>query len=197
MEHDLVAITDEVYEHLTFDGASTSRSRRCPACATARSRSRRRARRSRSRAGRSAGRARRPTLLAAVRTAKQFLTYVNGAPFQHAIVTGLRSARRLLHRVRRRPRARARSADGGAARRGLHGVPPAGHVLRDHRRPRRSARTTAWRSAGSSPSGAGWWRSRTSVFYDDVDAGRTLVRFTFCKRREVLAEAVDRLRTLA
>ena len=36
-----------------------------------------------------------------------------------------------------------------------------------------------------------------SVFYDDVDAGRTLVRFTFCKRREVLDEAVDRLRTLA
>jgi N-succinyldiaminopimelate aminotransferase len=36
-----------------------------------------------------------------------------------------------------------------------------------------------------------------SVFYDNVDAGRTLVRFTFCKRREVLAEAADRLRTLA
>ena len=36
-----------------------------------------------------------------------------------------------------------------------------------------------------------------SVFYDDVEAGRTLVRFTFCKRREVLAEAVARLRTLA
>ena len=27
-------ITDEVYEHLVFDGASTSRSPRCPACAS-------------------------------------------------------------------------------------------------------------------------------------------------------------------
>ena len=41
-EHDLLVVTDEVYEHLVFDGRSTSRSRRCPACATARSRSRRR-----------------------------------------------------------------------------------------------------------------------------------------------------------
>ena len=28
------------------------------------------------------------------------------------------------------------------------------------------------------------------VFYDDEDAGRSLVRFTFCKRREVLEDAV-------
>ena len=34
----------------------------------------------------------------------------------------------------------------------------------------------------------------TQVFYDDVEAGRRLVRFTFCKREEVLAEAVSRLR---
>ena len=33
----------------------------------------------------------------------------------------------------------------------------------------------------------------TVVFYDDVDAGSPLVRFTFCKRREVLEEAVVRL----
>ena len=31
------------------------------------------------------------------------------------------------------------------------------------------------------------------VFYDDVDAGRSLVRFAFCKRMPVLDEAVDRL----
>ena len=32
-----------------------------------------------------------------------------------------------------------------------------------------------------------------SVFHDDVDAGATLVRFAFCKRDEVLLEAVRRL----
>ena len=35
-----------------------------------------------------------------------------------------------------------------------------------------------------------------SVFYDDADAGRSLVRFGFCKRHRVLDEAADRLRTL-
>jgi N-succinyldiaminopimelate aminotransferase len=34
------------------------------------------------------------------------------------------------------------------------------------------------------------------VFYDDEEAGRPLVRFTFCKRPEVLAEAVTRLNRL-
>ena len=36
----------------------------------------------------------------------------------------------------------------------------------------------------------------TSVFYDDEDAGRHLVRFAFCKRPEVLDEAVSRLKAL-
>ena len=35
------------------------------------------------------------------------------------------------------------------------------------------------------------------VFYDDKAAGRSLVRFTFCKRPEVLDEAIRRLATLA
>jgi N-succinyldiaminopimelate aminotransferase len=33
----------------------------------------------------------------------------------------------------------------------------------------------------------------TQVFYDDPDAGRQLVRWAFCKRREVIEEAVSRL----
>ena len=37
----------------------------------------------------------------------------------------------------------------------------------------------------------------TVVFYDDVDAGAPLVRFTFCKRRDVLEDAVTRLQGLA
>jgi N-succinyldiaminopimelate aminotransferase len=35
------------------------------------------------------------------------------------------------------------------------------------------------------------------VFYDDVDAGRSLVRFAFCKRLDVLDAAVTRLKALA
>jgi N-succinyldiaminopimelate aminotransferase len=36
----------------------------------------------------------------------------------------------------------------------------------------------------------------TQVFYDDAEAGRRLIRFAFCKRPEVLTEAVTRLRRL-
>ena len=35
------------------------------------------------------------------------------------------------------------------------------------------------------------------AFYDHADVGRSLVRFTFCKQKDVLDEAVARLRTLA
>jgi N-succinyldiaminopimelate aminotransferase len=31
------------------------------------------------------------------------------------------------------------------------------------------------------------------VFYDNVEAGRSQVRFAFCKRQDVLAEALSRL----
>ena len=33
----------------------------------------------------------------------------------------------------------------------------------------------------------------TGVFYDDAQAGRSLVRFAFCKRAEVIDEAARRL----
>ena len=36
-----------------------------------------------------------------------------------------------------------------------------------------------------------------SVFHDDLEAARTLVRFAFCKKDEVLSEAASRLATLS
>ena len=35
-EHSLIVVTDEVYEHLVYDGPRTGRSRRCPACGSGR-----------------------------------------------------------------------------------------------------------------------------------------------------------------
>ena len=46
-ERDLWLISDEAYEDVVFDGASTSARRRCPACTSARSRSTRSASRTR------------------------------------------------------------------------------------------------------------------------------------------------------
>jgi N-succinyldiaminopimelate aminotransferase len=36
----------------------------------------------------------------------------------------------------------------------------------------------------------------SAVFYDDKEAGRTQVRFAFCKRTEVLEDALNRLSVL-
>ena len=36
----------------------------------------------------------------------------------------------------------------------------------------------------------------TSVFYDDAEIARTLVRFAFCKREDVIADAARRLAAL-
>jgi N-succinyldiaminopimelate aminotransferase len=43
------------------------------------------------------------------------------------------------------------------------------------------------------PARAGVVAIPTAVFYDDPDAGRSLVRFAFCKRHEVIDEAAARL----
>ena len=80
------------------------------------------------RAGRSAGSCAPPPLVAAVRTAKQFLTYVNGAPFQPAIAVGLRLPDDVLRRARgRAARASATCLSAGLAERRASTVyPPAG-----------------------------------------------------------------------
>ncbi len=89
LERDLIVVTDEVYEHLLFEVANTCRWRRCPAW------------RERTLTISSGGKTFHTTgwkigwmsgpeaLVTAAKTAKQFLTYVNGAPFQPAMAVGL------------------------------------------------------------------------------------------------------------
>src|SRR2546428_1249513 len=89
VERDLLAVTDEVYEHLVYDGARHIPLATLPGMAertvTISSHGK-----TFSFTGWKVGWACGPAdLIAAVRTAKQFLTYVNAAPFQHAIAVGL------------------------------------------------------------------------------------------------------------
>src|SRR5205823_5970859 len=88
VERDLLAVTDEVYEHILFDGAHvplTTLPGMADRTLTASS-----AGKTFSFTGWKIGWACGPAALVnAVRTAKQFLTYVNGAPFQPAVVVGL------------------------------------------------------------------------------------------------------------
>jgi N-succinyldiaminopimelate aminotransferase len=46
------------------------------------------------------------------------------------------------------------------------------------------------------PERAGVVAIPSAIFYDDKEAARTLVRFAFCKRPEVLTEALTRLSRL-
>ncbi len=193
-EHDLIAVTDEVYEHLVFDGEHVPLAT-LPGM------------RERTVTISSAGKTfsftgwkigwvcATPELTAAVRTAKQFLTYTNGAPFQHAIATGLALPDATIA---------ALGADLGRRRDQLcAGLEAAGFTV--YRPAGTYFVTTDIRALGEDdglafcralPERCGVVAVPNVVFYDDEDAGRPLVRFTFCKRPEVLDEAIQRLATL-
>jgi len=196
VEHDLVAVTDEVYEHLTFDDTEHVPLATLPGM------------RDRTITISSAGKTfsftgwkigwacAAPDLLAAVRTAKQFLTYVNGAPFQHAIVAGLGLPDAWFHDFAADLGDRRDLLVAGLADAGFTVFPPRGTYFVTTDAAALGA-TDGLEFCRALPGRCGVVAVPNSVFYDDVDAGRTLVRFTFCKRREVLGEAVERLRTLA
>ena len=102
-------------------------------------------------------------LVTAARTAKQFLTYVNGAPFQPAIAVGLGLPRRVLRRARRRPAGQARPPRRRpASPPGSPCTRPQATYFVDRRHPPGATRR---RRHGvlprRCPSGAGSWRSRT------------------------------------
>ena len=190
-------VTDEVYEHLVFDGAEHVPVATLPGM------------RERTLTISSAGKTFSTTgwkvgwvtgpaeAVAAVRAVKQFLTYVGSGPFQPAVAAGLGAAGCRVRRagvVARRPSATGSSTGCGGA--GMEVSVPRGHLLRRSRTPRRWVPLTPCRSATSCPARAGVVGVPVSVFHDDVDAARTLVRFAFCKRDDVLDEACRRLAAL-
>ena len=136
-------------------------------------------------------------LVAAVRTAKQFLTYVE----RRAVPAGgrrrPRPGRRLLRRELRddlrakRDRALRRA---GARPASTCSGPQGTYFATVDIRPLGDDDGVAFCRA--LPERCGVVAVPSSVFYDDPDRGRHLVRFAFCKRPEVLAEAVERLAAL-
>jgi N-succinyldiaminopimelate aminotransferase len=165
IEHDLLVVTDEVYEHIIFEG------RHLPLSTLEGMRERTvsisSAGKTFSFTGWKIGWAMAPAdLLRAVRTTKQFLTYVNGAPFQHAIAHALgfdeSYYRALATDLGNR---RDRLCDGLAFCRRL-------------------------------PELCGVVAIPNVVFYDNKESGNHLVRFTFCKQDHIIDEAVERLARL-
>jgi N-succinyldiaminopimelate aminotransferase len=187
LEHDLVAITDEVYEHLVFDGEHVPLAT-LPGMAD-RTLTISSLGKTFSVTGWKTGWAVGPAdLVAAVRTVKQFLTFAGGTPFQHAGAVALALGDDVYTALASELRARRDRLCAGIEAAGLRPLRPAG---------------TYFANADVGRDGAAFCRELveragvvaipTSVFYDDEDAGRTLVRFAFCKRDGVIDEAARRL----
>jgi N-succinyldiaminopimelate aminotransferase len=194
VEHDLLAVTDEVYEHLVFDGEHVPlatlpgmRDRTVTISSGGKTFSF---------TGWKVGWVCAPAaLVTAVRTAKQFLTYVNAGPFQHAIAVGLDLPDEYFTEFAADLRARRDVLSAGLAAAGFEVFPSAGTYFV----------TTDIRALGESdglafcralPERCGVVAVPNVVFYEDRAAGLPLVRFTFCKRLDVLEEAVLRLKAL-
>ena len=136
-----------------------------------------------------------PPLLDAVRTAKQFLTYVNGAPFQHAVAEGLRLGDGYFVDLADDLCAKRDRLCAGLETVGLAVFRPAGtYFVTADLRPLGTDDGDAF--CRSLPHRCGVVAVPNVVFYDDKAAGRPLVRFAFCKRTEILDEAVGRLQGL-
>lgn len=194
VDHDLVAVTDEVYEHLVYDGehvplATLPGMRERTVTISS-------AGKTYSLTGWKVGWACAPApLLAAVRTAKQYLTYVSAAPFQYAIAAALDAGDRLVEGLRQSLQERRDLLATGLESLGLTVARPEGaYFLTTDVRPLGYA--DGLELCAALPFRCGVVAIPSSSFYDDPDAGRSLVRWTFCKRAEVLVEAVERLQVL-
>jgi N-succinyldiaminopimelate aminotransferase len=187
-DHDLVVVCDEVYEHLTFDGRVHVPLATLPGM------------RDRTVTISSAGKTfsvtgwkigwvcAPPDLLAAVRTVKQFLTYVNGAPFQPAVAAALGD---IPHGIAAQLEHQRDLLCDGLEQLGFDVLRPEATYF---------ATVDVGRDGvqfcRELPQRAGVVAIPSSVFYDS-DAGDRYVRFAFCKRPEVLQEALTRLKGLS
>ena len=137
-----------------------------------------------------------PELVDAVKTVKQFLTYVNGGPFQYGIAVGLGLPGSTFRRLAAALEEKRDRLSAGLAAAGLIVLPSAGtyFVSTDIRS---LGETDGMAFCRSLPERCGVVAVPSVVFYDDKDAGRPLVRFACCKRLEVIDDAASRLRGMA
>ncbi len=195
VERNLLVVTDEVYEHLVFDGVHipiATLPGMWDRTVTIGS-----AGKTFSFTGWKVGWVTgTPALVAAVRTTKQFLTYVSSGPFQYAIAAGLAlpdsfysGLAASLHRKRDLLAAGLREAGFEVF------VPQGTYFITADISPLGERDGLAF--CRSLPHRCGVVAVPNVVFYDDEAAGRSLVRFAFCKRDDVLADAAARLRRLA
>src|ERR671910_641052 len=194
-ERDVLAVTDEVYEHLVYDGRP-----HVPLCTldgmAERTVTISSAGKTFSFTGWKVGWATGPReLVAAVQTAKQYLTFVSGAPFQPAVAVALGLPDAYFAELTAALQGKRDRLCAGLRAAGLSVFEPAGtYFVTADIRPLGFADGRDF--CARLPHAAGVVAVPTVVFYDDEDAGRPLVRFAFCKRDAVIDEAAARLARL-
>jgi N-succinyldiaminopimelate aminotransferase len=196
LEHDLVVVTDEVYEHLVFPGHAHVPMATLPGMAE-RTVTISSGGKTFSTTGWKVGWMCGPEpLVTAARTAKQFLTYVNGAPFQPAIARGLDLGDDFYDALTTALTMRRDRLVAGLRAAGFVAYEPEGtyFVTADIRQldPAGDGMTFCRRL----PDACGVVAIPNEVFYARPEHGRHLVRFACCKRPEVLDAAVANLARL-
>ncbi len=196
-EHDVYAMTDEVYEHLVFTDAATPH---IPLATLPGMRERTlrisSAGKTFSCTGWKIGWVTGPAaLVSAALRVKQFLTFVNGAPLQPAVAVALGLPDSYFTGFRDGLQARRDRLVAGLTAAGFDVLPSEGTYF-----------VTADISPLGGTDGVDFCRTLpercgvvavpTQVFYDHPDAGRRFIRFAFCKREAVIDEAATRLSTL-
>ncbi|MCX5247745.1 pyridoxal phosphate-dependent aminotransferase [Streptomyces sp. NBC_00201] len=196
VERDLLVVTDEVYEHLVFDEAAHLPLATFPGM------------RERTVTIGSAGKTfsftgwkvgwvtAAPGLVTAVRSAKQFLTYVASGPFQYAVAEALAMPDSYFADFREDMLAKRDLLAAGLADAGFTVFKPAGtYFITTDIRP--LGESDGFAFCRALPERAGVVAIPNAVFYDHREAGAPFVRFAFCKQTGVLQEAVQRLKALA
>jgi N-succinyldiaminopimelate aminotransferase len=186
-EHDLIAVTDEVYEHLVFEGEHVPLAT-LPGMAE-RTLTVSSIGKTFSVTGWKIGWACGPAeLVAAVRGAKQFMTFAGGTPLQHAAAVALGIAEEHGAQLAAELAAKRDRICAGLERAGFEVLRPAGTYFVNA-----DVSEDAVAFCRDLPARAGVVGIPTSVFSDDPERVRTLVRFAFCKREKVIDEAAERL----
>jgi N-succinyldiaminopimelate aminotransferase len=192
VDHDILVVTDEVYEHLSFDEPHVpiaTLPQMWDRTLTISSSGK-----TFSFTGWKVGWAIGPSaLIDAVRTTKQFLTFVNAGPFQYAVAHALQHEMPWVADLRASLAHRRDLLCEGLTKLGLTTYRPRGtYFVTTDIAP--LGWTDALTFCRELPQRAGVVAVPCSVFYDDPSGQpATLVRWTFTKQESVLRDALDRL----
>ena len=195
LEFDVIAVTDEVYEHLLFDGRTHTPLAMLPGMRERTLRISSAAKTFNCTGWKVGWISGPPELVAATRTAKQYMSYVGSGPFQPAVAHALDNEMGWVHHSAaalqsKRDMITAALLDAGFD---VHRSEATYFVCAD---PRPLGIDDGIEFCRSLPGRIGVAAVPVSVFADDKDPWNHMVRFAFAKRDDVIAEAAERLRRL-